>query len=129
VRLATLGRILLPAVLVLLVSCEGGSSSDIDDQRVVVITVLPPAPTITVGGIVQLEATALDVNSDIVSAATFVWSSFNEPVAMVDGNGLVTGLAVGQAIVDARIVGVAVTAGSSSVNVVAAAAAAPARDR
>ena len=127
-RLAMLGRNLLPAVLVLLVSCEGGYSSDIDDQRVITITVIPPTPTITVEGTVQLEATARDVNSDIVSTATFVWSSFNEPVAMVDGNGLVTGLAVGQAIVDARIVGVPVTAGSSSVNVVAAAAA-PARDR
>ncbi len=124
-RAAKLGLILLPAILVTLVFCEGGSSADVDDQRVVVITVTPPSPTISVGSTVQLAAEARDVNSDVVSGATFVWSSFNESVATVDSNGLVTGVAAGEAIVDARIPGVAVTAGSASVSVVAAAAAPP----
>ena len=122
-RVATLGRMLLPAVSVLLVSCEGGSSSDVGGQRVVVITVTPSAPTLAVGSTIQLKANAQDVNSNDVTNATFVWSSFNESAATVSSTGLVTGLTVGDAIVDARIVGVAVTAGSASVNVVAAAAA------
>ncbi len=117
-KVGKLGLMLLPAILISLASCEGGSSSDIDDQRVVVITVAPPTPTITVGSTVQLEATARDVNSQVVSGASFVWSSFNEPVVTVDANGLVTARAVGDAIVDARIVGVAVTAGSANVRVV-----------
>ena len=122
-RVAKLGRILLPAILVVLAACEGGSSADIDDQKVVVITVTPPSPTFAVGGTVQLVAQALDVNQDPVPSATFVWSSFNGPVATVDANGLVTGVAAGEAIVDARIVGVAVTAGSANVTVVGPAAA------
>jgi uncharacterized protein YjdB len=113
----------LPAISILLVSCEGGSSSDIDGQRVVVITVTPSAPSVAVGTTIQLQAKAQDVNSNDVPSATFVWSSFNESAATVSATGLVTGVAVGDAIVDARIVGVAVTAGSASVNVVAAAAA------
>jgi len=123
VRVATLGRVLLSAVSVLLVSCEGGSSADIDGQRVVVITVTPSTPTVAVGSTIQLNATAQDVNSNDVTSATFVWSSFNESAATVSSTGLVTGVRVGDAIVDARIVDVAVTAGSASVNVVAAAAA------
>jgi len=123
VRVATLGRMLLPAVSVLLVSCESGSSADIDGQRVVVITVTPSSPDVTVGGTIQLQAIAQDVTGNDVTGASFVWSSFNKSAATVSSTGLVTGVAVGEAIVDARIVGVAVTAGSASVSVVAAAAA------
>ncbi len=128
-RAATLGRILLPAALVILVACEGRSSTTVDDQRVVVITVSPPTPTVEVGSSIQLSALARDVNSNIVNGASFVWSSFNESVATVESGGLVTGVAVGAAIIDARIPGVSVTAGSASLTVVAAAAAAPAGDR
>ena len=124
-RVPTLGRMLLPALAVLLVSCEGVSSSDIDGQRVVVITVTPPAPTITVGGTIQLQAAAQDVSGNNIAGATFVWSSFNESAVTVSSTGLATGVAVGDAIVDARIEGVAVTAGSASVKVEAAAAAPP----
>jgi hypothetical protein len=128
-RMATLGRMLLTALSVLLVSCEGGTSSDFGDQRVVLITVTPAQPIIAVGSTVQLQAVAQDVHGDKVSGATFVWSSYNELKATVSSTGLVTGVEVGDAIVDARIVGVAVTAGSASVRVDPAAAAAPAENR
>lgn len=126
-RAGKLATTLLSAALVVLAACEGGPPSGIDDRRVVVISVTPPSPSVAVGATVQLTATARDVNSDIVPGATFVWSSFNVGVATVDSDGLVTGVAAGNAIVDARIPGVAVTAGSASVTVTAAAAEAPDR--
>ena len=122
-RVGKLGRLVLPAALIILAACGGNSGSGIDDRVIAVITVTPPTPTITVEGTAQLSATARDVDGEIVSSATFVWSSFNEPVATVDANGLVTGVAPGTAIIDALIPGVAITAGSASVTVVAAAAA------
>lgn len=127
-KVGALGRLFLPAALIILASCEGVTTSDIDDRVIAVITVTPPQPTVAVGSTVQLSAIATDVGGQTVSSATFVWSSFSEPVATVDSNGLVTGVAPGNAIVAARIVRVAVTAGSASVTVVAAAAA-PSGDR
>ena len=127
-KVGALGRLFLPAALIVLASCEGVTTSDIDDRVIAVIAVTPPQPSVTVGSTVQLSAIATDVDGQTVSSATFVWSSFSEPVATVDSNGLVTGVAPGNAIVDARIPGVAVTAGSASVTVVAAAAA-PSGDR
>jgi uncharacterized protein YjdB len=129
VRVATLGRMLLPALSVLLVSCEGGTSSDLGDQRVFVITVTPAQPIIAVGTTIQLQAVAQDVHGADVSGAAFVWSSYNELKATVSSTGLVTGVEVGDAIVDARIVGVAVTAGSANVRVDPAAAATSAENR
>ena len=111
----------LVAVLILLVSCEGGSTFDIDDRRIAVITIRPATPSIDVGGTVQLAATAYDTESNIVSQATFAWSSFNEAVAAVSDDGLVTGVAAGTAIIDAKIPGVPVSAGSASVTVRSAA--------
>ena len=117
----TLGRLFLPVALMLLPSCGSGTTSELDDRVVALITVVPATPTLIVGSTIQLSATATDVNSNLVSSATFVWSSFDVEVATVNGEGLVTGLAPGTAIVDARIPGVAVTAGTASVMVVVAA--------
>ena len=127
-RVGTLGQLLMPAALIVLASCEGGSTSEIDNRVIALITVTPATPTVTVGSTVQLSAEAKDVQGLTVSTATFVWSSFNVAAATVDSNGLVTAVAPGTAIVDARIPGVAVTAGSASVTVVAAQAA-PSGDR
>ncbi len=128
-RVGLLGRVLLPAVLIVLASCEGGSTFDVDDRRIAVITIRPATPFVDVGGTVQLAATAYDTESNIVSAAAFVWGSFNEAVAIVNENGLVTGVAEGTAIIDAKIPGVAVSAGSASVTVTSAAVAAASADR
>lgn len=121
-RAATLGRSLCRQFCSSLSPAREGPVSDISGQRVVVITVTPASPTIEVGSTIQLSALARDVNSEIVNGASFVGSSFNTSVATVDPNGLVTAVAVGNAIVDARIPGVAVTAGSASIHVAAAAA-------
>ena len=107
--------------LMILVSCEGSSTSGIDNRVIAVITVTPPSPTIVgIGNTIQLSASAIDIKGETVNSATFVWSSFDEPVATVNSNGLVTAVSVGSVIIDARIPGVLVTAGTANVTVVAA---------
>ncbi len=55
------------------------------------ITVTPSADSIfALGGTSQLAATARDSAGNLVPSATFVWASTNNPVATVDGSGLVT---------------------------------------
>lgn len=118
-RAGKLKKINFFIMLMILVSCTGNSTSDIDDRVIAVIAVTPPSPTIVgIGNTVQLSASAIDVNGEIVNSATFVWSSFNEPVATVNSKGLVTAVSAGGAIIDARIPGVSVTAGTANVTVV-----------
>jgi hypothetical protein len=75
------------------------------------IAVTPSSPTVTVGGTVQLKATAQPAKA----ASSFVWSSSNTGVATVSSStGLVTGVAVGTATIRAAAGGVT---GSASVTV------------
>jgi len=118
-RAGKLRKINLLITLMILASCEGNSTSDIDNRVIAVITVTPPSPTIVgIGNTIQLSASAIDIKGETVNSATFVWSSFNEPVATVNSNGLVTAVSVGSAIIDASIPGVSVTAGTANVTVV-----------
>ena len=119
-RAGKLRRMNLLITLMILVSCEGSSISDIDNRVIAVIIINPPSPTIVgIGNTIQLSATAIDIKGEPVNSAIFVWSSFNEPVATVNSNGLVTSVSAGSAIIDALIPGVAVTAGTANVTVVA----------
>ena len=70
-------------------------------QEVSAITVSPTADTLMVADTVRLTAAALDANGHAVEAAEFDWSSSDASVARVDGSGLVTGVAEGQATVTA----------------------------
>ena len=70
-------------------------------QEVSAITVSPTADTVMVADTVRLTAAAFDVNGHAVEAAEFDWSSSDASVARVDGSGLVTGVAEGQATITA----------------------------
>jgi acid phosphatase type 7 len=74
------------------------------------ISVTPSSATVTVGGTVQLTATAQPAKA----ASTFVWSSSNTGVATVSSStGLVTGVAAGTATISAAAGGVTGTASVS----------------
>src|SRR5438309_1094702 len=77
-------------------------------------TVSPAAPTVQVGQTVQLAATPKDANGNPLSGRVVTWSSNNTAVATVDGNGLVTGVTAGSAIVTATSEG---QSGTASVTV------------
>src|SRR5881396_288011 len=61
------------------------------------VSVTPPAASVAPGQTVQLTASALDASGNVLSGWTTSWSSSNRAVALVDGSGLVTGVAAGPA--------------------------------
>ena len=65
------------------------------------VIVSPATDTIAVDDTLRLAAEAFDENGHAVEGAEFAWSSSNVPVAMVDGSGLVRGIAEGTATITA----------------------------
>ena len=61
------------------------------------LTVTPSTAHLAPGDTVRLSAEALDANGHPVAGASFAWSSSDASVATVDGAGLVTGVAAGEA--------------------------------
>lgn len=89
-------RSLLTATLVLLAGCGGPAGPG---QRS--LTLAPTAFTLVVGETVQLAGSVRDGAGNPVPGATLNWATSAPSVAHVDGNGLVTGSAVGSATISA----------------------------
>src|SRR5437764_4822488 len=68
---------------------------------VAAVSVTPPALSVAPGQTVQLTANALDASGTVLSGWTMSWTSSNPAVALVDGSGLVTGVAAGPATITA----------------------------
>ncbi|MYA77808.1 MAG: hypothetical protein F4132_03860 [Gemmatimonadetes bacterium] len=67
------------------------------------ITIAPASHTLKeIGETVQLRATVRDQRNNAMSGQTITWSSGDEAVATVDGNGLVTAVSDGMAEITAR---------------------------
>ena len=67
------------------------------------ITIAPESHTLEeIGETVQLRATVRDQRNNAMSGQTITWSSGDEAVATVDGNGLVTAVSDGMAEITAR---------------------------
>ena len=80
-------------------------------QTVVSITIDPDMATLmSIGQTVQLTASVLDQNGQPVSDAVVAWSSGDEEVATVSGQGLVTAVGNGTADITARAGGASATA-------------------
>lgn len=67
------------------------------------VRVTPSSLGLSVGGTRQLTATATDGSGTILQGRTVTWTSSDEGVATVSAAGLVTGAAVGSAMIGARI--------------------------
>ena len=94
-----------------------GTASLTVAQAVDAVTVTPPADSVVEGDTLRLSAAAADANGHAVAGAEFAWASGDTLVAVVDGSGLVTGVAAGDVDISATTSGVA---GRASVVVVAA---------
>ena len=75
-------------------------------QEVGAVTVSPAADTVLMADTVRLSAGATDANGHPVPDAEFAWASGDTLVAVVDGEGLVTGVSGGEAEITATSAGV-----------------------
>ncbi len=91
-----------------LAACGGGGEPT-GPAPVTRVTVSPSTATVPVGGAVQLAATTLGANGQVLTGRAVSWSSSSTAVATVDSTGRVTGRASGQATITA-------TAGGQSGN-------------
>ncbi len=97
-----------------------GSATVTVAQLVSAVSVTPAAHTMSIGDTLRLTAEATDGNGNAVTAGTeFAWTSSDTLVATVDGSGLATALAEGEAEIMAGVVTAAGdVAGTSRVTVV-----------
>ncbi len=85
----------------------GGDGSGIQGPRPVdAVTITAPTTEILVGETVQLSATALDADRNVLEGKTFEWTSGIGTVATVSETGLVTGHVKGQSEIRATTEGV-----------------------
>ncbi len=70
------------------------------------VTVIPSAAYVAVGTTIQLGATLKDAGGNTLSGRTVTWASSNTAVAVVNGSGLVTGVAAGTDTITATSEGV-----------------------
>ena len=75
-------------------------------QEVGAVTVSPVADTVLVADTVRLSASAVDANGHPMSTEAFTWASGDMLVAVVDGEGLVKGISVGEVEITATAAGV-----------------------
>ena len=74
-------------------------------QTVDAVGVSPAVDTLLATGTLRLQADASDANGHPVEGAKFAWASGDTLVAVVDGEGLVTGVAAGEAEITATSAG------------------------
>ena len=97
----------------------GSTNVTIQLPPVATITVAPTTPSIAINGTVQLTATLRDAGGAVLTGRAITWETSAGGTATVDGSGLVTGVAAGNATITARSEG---QAGSAVVTVQAAVA-------
>ena len=83
-----------------------GSATVTVTQQVSAIQVTPATGIVLPDATLQLAAEAVDANGHEVAGAEFAWASSDTAVAVVDGAGLVTGVAAGEVEVTATSSGV-----------------------
>ena len=88
----------------------------VSNAPVASVTVTPATASVAVGQTVRLTATLRDANGNVLSGRTVLWTSDNAVAATVDGNGLVSGVSAGPAVITATSEG---KSGSASVTVTA----------
>ena len=89
---------------------SGSATVTVTPAPVATVTVTPAAPNVNVGQTVQLTATPRSATGQTLTGRTTTWSSSAATIATVSSSGLVTGVAVGSAVITATIEGKAATA-------------------
>ncbi len=88
----------------------GSATIQVESRPVASVTVQPAASAVIEGNTVQLTAELKAQDGTVLTGRTVTWSSSAAAIATVNGNGLVTGVQVGQATITATAEGVSGTA-------------------
>jgi len=75
-------------------------------NQVARVIITPDSDQITVGGTLQFNAVARNLNGDLISDKTFTWRSADTTIATVNDNGLATGIKAGKVNIIAAVDGV-----------------------
>src|SRR2546426_357725 len=120
--LVTAGAAARPATITATGGGQSGTATVavVSNAPVASLTVTLATARVAVGQTVQLTATLRDANGNVLSGRTVLWTTDNAVAATVDGNGLVSGLSAGPAVITATSEG---KSGSASVTVTAPAGA------
>lgn len=84
----------------------GTATVTVNPVPVATVTIAPADPNVVIGGQVQLTATARSGNGQVLSGRAVSWTTGAPSIATVSGEGLVTGVSIGTAVVFATIDGV-----------------------
>jgi len=95
-----------PATITASAGSVSGTAAVTVAQEVDAVTMSPAADTVLVADTVRLSANAVDANGHLISTEEFTWASDDTLVAVVDAQGLVKGISVGEAEITARAAGV-----------------------
>ncbi len=82
-------------------ACDSGTSGPTVDT----VIIEAEDSEVTVGGTLQLQATAYDDDGDVITGQSVEWSSSNNSIATVSSTGLLTGVSPGAVNITARIGG------------------------
>jgi len=94
-------RSILLAAIFALAACKD-SPTEPSDQTPAVVAITTPQTVLVVGGTVTLTATVYDQAGKKITNAAVEWRSLTPTVASVSGSGVVTGVATGQAVIEAE---------------------------
>lgn len=97
-------RSIFVAAVLLLAACKNSPTEPIS-QEPAVVAVTTPQTILVVGSTVTLTATVFDVSGRKITDAVVNWRSLAPAVASVSGAGVVTGVATGQATIEAEASG------------------------
>lgn len=75
-------------------------------NQVARVIVTPDSGQVTIGGTLQFNAVARNLNGDLLSGKTFTWRSADAAIASINSNGLTTGLKTGKVNIIASVDGV-----------------------
>lgn len=108
---------IIAGVLLLYTACGGGDGPAPGPGAVTSVSVTSNASQISVNGTAQGTAVPKDANGTTVTGKTATWTSLTPAVASVNSStGVITGIAVGTATIQATVDGIS---GSTSVQVIA----------
>ncbi len=96
-----LKRSILLAALVVFAACKDSPVGP-DPQTPAVVAITSPQTVLVVGASMTLTATVYDQDGKKITGATVEWRSLTPAVASVSSSGVVTGLAPGQATIEAE---------------------------